>query len=78
MIEKMFISYLKFLVGFALLGLLITLVLYPIDYYFPVFSEALPIFKDISIFEYIKTNSSLVYFFVGGSLIFFVTYQAIK
>ena len=76
-ITKLFISFLKFLVGFGLLMLGITLFLYPIDQYFPLFSELLPLFKDISLFEYVKQNSSAVYFFIGGSLIFFITYLAL-
>ena len=74
---KLFINFLKFLAGFGLLMLAITLVLNPIDQYIPAFSDILPLFKDISLFEYAKQNSSAVYFFIGGSVIFYVTYLAI-
>ncbi len=71
-------DFIKFLIGFGLFFFVIILILNPVDLYFPLFSEVLPIFKDKSIFEYMQENTSLVYFFVGGSLIFYITYLVVS
>ncbi len=73
----MFVDFLRFIIGFVLVLLAITFFLYPVDTFIPMFSEIIPMFKGRSLFEYAKQNQTLIYFFIGGSLIFFIAYLAI-
>lgn len=72
----MFTDYLKFIGLFVLFLVAVTLVLYPIDQFFPWFDTIVPFLKGISIFEFIKNNSALIFPILFVSFIGYVIFEA--
>jgi len=66
----------KFFLLFIAGCLVLMFFLYPIDDFLPWFSAIFPMFKHISIFEFLKSQDNLVTIIIFGSILSFVVYKA--
>lgn len=71
------IDYLKWIIGFIVFLFIIVLLIFPIDSFFPFFSEIIPFLKGISLMDYLQKHSSTLYIILGGSGLLFVTYKVV-
>ena len=74
----MLMDYARFIVGFIIFLFALVLIVYPIDSFFPFFSNIIPFLKDISLLDYAQKHSSFLYLIIGGSGLLFVTYKIVS